>query len=116
MSAETCITLGSLTDKDSSGERLLSTAWMISDKNYSLAMLTQLQVVHVTSCRDHFVQAAERCSPPGTEFDFLLFPTKPLCAIPSTDWFAAVVYEQLIADDKRDKVPWHFACSLLCRW
>ena len=106
MSAESCITLGSLSDADAGGEPLLSTAWMVSDKNYSLAMLTKLQLVHVRSCRNHFVNAAKRCSPPGTEFDVLCFPTKPLCAVPSTDWFAAVVYEQLIADDKRDNVTW----------
>lgn len=105
ISAATCITLGSLTDKDSSGRELHSTAWMITDKNYSLAMLTKLQVVPLSQCRESWATAAHVCNPPETKVDFLVFPSKPLCAIPSTEWFATTVRDELTTDNKRAVVP-----------
>lgn len=102
ISAETCVALGSLTDKDSRGHVIQSTAWMITDKNYSLAMLTKLQVIPVSDCRQDLIEAAAMCNPPGTQVDFILLPAKPLCTIPSTDWFSAIVYEKLVADEKRE--------------
>lgn len=106
ISAETCVALGSLTDKDSRGHVIQSTAWMITDKNYSLAMLTKLQVIPVSDCRQDLIEAAAMCNPPGTQVDFILLPAKPLCTIPSTDWFSAIVYEKLVADEKREVVSW----------
>ncbi len=57
-------------------------AWVISDKNYSLSMMTQMNVI---SASESWIE--------WHDFDFVLTPSDPLHAVPSTTWFA-ILHQQ----------------------